>query len=77
MSSFLDVGCGKRDLLRYLRDSDIQNALKLHGVDETNNKDENSIKYYVKNIYDFSIDKQYDLTTSLAVIENVKNIWII
>jgi 2-polyprenyl-3-methyl-5-hydroxy-6-metoxy-1,4-benzoquinol methylase len=74
LCSVLDVGCGKGDLLRYLRDSDIQNALKLHGVDKTNNKDENSIKYYVKNIYDFSIDKKYDLTTSLAVIEHVEDV---
>jgi 2-polyprenyl-3-methyl-5-hydroxy-6-metoxy-1,4-benzoquinol methylase len=70
----LDVGCGKGDLLRHLRDSDCNNVLKLHGIDKTFNQDEKSIKYYVSEIQNFDSKKKYDLTTSLAVIEHVDDV---
>lgn len=74
LKNILDVGCGKGDLLKYLRDESKKNNLNLEGLDKTFNKSEKTIKFYCSEIQNFNSEKKYDIITSLAVIEHIDDV---
>ncbi len=67
-ASFLDVGCGQGDLLRYLRDAG--STVKLFGVDLVQNADER-ITYYRGDFVSFPFAERFDVISGLMVIEHV------
>jgi SAM-dependent methyltransferase len=65
------VGCGKGDLLRYLRDK--RSDLTLTGIDLTTNADTEGIRFLQGDI--MSMDPgEFDAAVSLAVIEHIPEV---
>ena len=67
-ASFLDVGCGQGDLLRYMRDAG--NTIKLFGIDLVENRDD-AITYYKGDFVSFSFTERFDIISGLMVIEHI------
>lgn len=68
--SLLDVGCGKGDLLRFLR-SNYGNA-ELHGIDFTGNASE-GITFMKGDFFTHDFSRKFDVVTSIMSIEHVDN----
>lgn len=66
--SLLDVGCGKGDLLRFLK-SNYGNA-ELHGIDFTGNASE-GITFMRGDFFTHDFSRKFDVVTSLMSIEHV------
>lgn len=67
-SSVLDVGCGRGDLLRYLRSR--RPDLQLTGVDFSGNSAQ-GIRFLQGDVLTLEIPERFDFVVSLAVIEHV------
>ena len=68
--TFLDVGCGQGDLLRYMRD--VGNKVKLFGIDLVENSDD-CITYYKGDFVPFSFSERFNIISGLMVIEHIGN----
>ena len=68
----LDVGCGKLDLLRYLRPR--HSGFDLSGIDFTTNEDVPNINFSTGDMFDLNEEKKFDAIVSLAVIEHVEDV---
>lgn len=68
--SFLDIGCGEGDLLRYLKEKGSRAAL--FGVDLVSNVDQ-GITYYQGDFVTFPFKTTFDVTSGLMVIEHIKD----
>jgi 2-polyprenyl-3-methyl-5-hydroxy-6-metoxy-1,4-benzoquinol methylase len=68
----LDVGCGKGDLLRYLRQG--HPDLELSGIDFTTNEVVPGIKFYCGDVFELDEAHTFDAIVSLAVIEHVEDV---
>ncbi|KKR79555.1 MAG: Methionine biosynthesis protein MetW-like protein [Candidatus Nomurabacteria bacterium GW2011_GWA2_40_9] len=66
-----DIGCGKGDLLKYLKEK--KSNLKLYGMDLSQNYD-SDINFIKGDFLKDNIDMQFDVVSSLAAIEHVDNI---
>jgi len=71
-ASVLDVGCGNGAFLRYLAGT--TNSTRLVGVDLVSNDDTDRITFIQGRLETLTLDEQYDLVTSLAVIEHVEDL---
>ena len=69
-SSVLDVGCGRGDLLKYLRIK--RPDLRLTGVDYSPNNSE-GIRYLQGDVLTLEIAEKFDVVIALAAIEHVPN----
>ncbi len=67
-SSFLDVGCGQGDLLRYMKQAG--SRVKLFGIDLVQNSDE-GVTYYQGDFVSFPFTQKFDVVSGLMVIEHV------
>jgi 2-polyprenyl-3-methyl-5-hydroxy-6-metoxy-1,4-benzoquinol methylase len=70
--SVIDVGCGKGDFLRYLRQR--SETFILSGVDLTDNPPDENIDFIQGDFLKMKFDKQYDVITSFAVIEHIVDV---
>ena len=70
--TLIDLGCGNGLFLDYIRSKD--EKLDLFGVDLSDNKDRNNIKFFKSDIEHFKIDKTFDFVTLLAFVEHVLNL---
>lgn len=68
----LDVGCGKGDLLRYLRQHNPH--LELSGIDFTTNQVVPGIEFYCGDMFELDEAHAFDAVVSLAVIEHVEDV---
>lgn len=68
----LDVGCGKGDLLRYLRQHN--SNLELSGIDFTSNQAVPGIEFYCGDVFELDEAHTFDAIVSLAVIEHVEDV---
>ncbi|PIQ69053.1 MAG: hypothetical protein COV91_01005 [Candidatus Taylorbacteria bacterium CG11_big_fil_rev_8_21_14_0_20_46_11] len=66
--SFLDVGCGQGDLLRFMIDTG--SASKLYGIDLISNSDE-GVVYYQGDFVEFPFTERFDIIAGLMVIEHI------
>ena|SRR3989338_2528441 len=66
--SFLDVGCGQGDLLRYMKKAG--SGARLFGIDLIENRDE-GIGYYKGDFISFSFPERFDIVSGLMVIEHI------
>ena len=66
--SVLDVGCGKGDFLRYLRDH--HPDAELTGIDFSPPPNEAGIEYLQGDAADVELDRTFDLVTTFATIED-------
>ncbi len=71
-AKILDVGCGKGDLLRYLRS--LHPNLELSGIDFTTNEVATGIKFLCGDVFDLDEANSFDVIISLAVIEHVEDV---
>lgn len=71
-SKVLDLGCGKGDLLHYLRQHNPD--LELSGIDFTTNEFVPGIKFYCGDVFDLDEAHTFDAIVSLAVIEHVGDV---
>jgi 2-polyprenyl-3-methyl-5-hydroxy-6-metoxy-1,4-benzoquinol methylase len=71
-ASVLDAGCGRGDMLRYFHK--VRPDLKLAGVDLSENKDSEGIRYYHGDIITMDIKERFDAVITLAVIEHVYDV---
>lgn len=68
----VDVGCGRGQLLRYLRDRD--GDLELTGIDLTPNPPEPGIEYLQADASGLSLGRTFDAVVSLATIEHIADV---
>ncbi len=66
--SFLDVGCGQGDLLRFMRNAG--SPALLSGIDLVLNTD-TGIRYYQGDVVTFPFAKKFDVVSGLMVIEHI------
>ena len=66
--SFLDIGCGQGDLLRYLKEKG--SRAKLFGIDLVQNKDD-GITYYQGDFTRLPFTQKFDVVSGLMVIEHI------
>jgi 2-polyprenyl-3-methyl-5-hydroxy-6-metoxy-1,4-benzoquinol methylase len=71
-AKILDVGCGKGDLLLYLRPR--HPNLELTGIDFTTNEAIPGINYYCGNVFELDEAHNFDAIVSLAVIEHIEDV---
>jgi len=71
-SAVLDVGCGKGDLLKYLRGKSPN--LALTGIDLSPNQPAPGIEFISADFMNFDMGRQFDAVTSLASIEHVQDV---
>lgn len=71
-ASVLDLGCGRADLLRYLRRREPR--VSLCGVDLTPNDPVEGIRLVQDDLFATRFEQRFDVVTSLAVIEHVPNV---
>ncbi len=69
VESVIEIGCGKGDFLKYLRNNNP--ILTLTGIDITKNDDMNGIKFIQSDAFNIKLDKKYDVVVTLAVIEHM------
>lgn len=70
--SVLDLGCGRGDFLRYLKQH--RPELSLTGIDLSPNTAAEGIRYVQGDILTQAFDLQYDVVVSLAVIEHISEV---
>jgi 2-polyprenyl-3-methyl-5-hydroxy-6-metoxy-1,4-benzoquinol methylase len=68
-ATVLDVGCGKGNLLRYLRDRD--SKLSLTGIDIAPSHSKDGIEFLRGDFLTWKFDSKFDAIVSLQVIEHV------
>jgi 2-polyprenyl-3-methyl-5-hydroxy-6-metoxy-1,4-benzoquinol methylase len=68
----LDVGCGRGDFLRYLKQR--QPGLSLTGIDLSPNESVEGITFVQGEILTQAFEQQYDAVVSLAVIEHIADV---
>lgn len=66
--SFLDIGCGQGDLVRFMQDA--KSAAKLFGIDLVQNV-AHDIIYYQGDFVSFPFPEQFDVVSGLKVIEHI------
>ena len=71
-ASVLDVGCGKGDFLRFIRD--IRPDLRLSGIDLSGTAHGDGIRFIRGDILSTEINEQFDAVVSLAVIEHIPDV---
>jgi len=70
--SVIDVGCGRGDFLRYMKDR--RPGLALYGVDLSDNENEPGITFIRGDILTTPLKGTYDVVVSLGTIEHVPDI---
>jgi 2-polyprenyl-3-methyl-5-hydroxy-6-metoxy-1,4-benzoquinol methylase len=70
--SVIDVGSGKGDLLRHIRETGV--ARRLVGVDLSELRSHHGIEYIRGDILTTRFDERFDAVVSLAVIEHVREV---
>lgn len=68
----LDVGCGKGDFLKFLRQQ--RPDLELFGLDLSPNEDVEGITFFQQEIEKFQPEERFDAVVSMAVVEHIDNI---
>ena len=72
-ASVIDIGCGRGDFLKYLRDKDAQ--LTLTGIDLSFNPETERISFIQANILDGTpTTEEYDVVVSMQVIEHLDDV---
>jgi len=71
-ATVLDIGCGKGQFLKYLYQKD--SNLSLHGIDLSTNDPTEGIEFMKGDVLSLKLEKQFDVVTSLAVIEHVADV---
>lgn len=71
-AKILDVGCGKGDLLRYLRPR--HPAMELTGIDFTTNDPVPGIAFSCGDVFDLEEINSFDAIVSLSVIEHLEDV---
>lgn len=71
-AKILDVGCGKGDLLRYLRP--LHPDLELSGIDFTTNEVVSGINFSCGDVFELDEANSFDAIVSLAVIEHIEDV---
>ena len=72
VAKILDVGCGKGDLLRYLRPR--HPDMELSGIDFTTNEVVPGISFSRGDVFELDETMRFDAIVSLAVIEHVEDV---
>jgi SAM-dependent methyltransferase len=70
--SVLDVGCGRGDLLRWLRER--QPTWHLTGIDLSPNPPSPGVSLLQGDIFSMPLERQFDAVVNLAVIEHVEDV---
>lgn len=71
-AAVLDVGCGRGDLLKYLRNKDPK--LALTGIDLSRNESAPGIEFIAADFMNFDFGRRFDAVSSLASIEHVQDV---
>ncbi len=72
--TIIDVGCGRGDLLRYLKKKNLNRVCSLLGLDLLENTSEEGITFIKGDIQETDIQEHYDYVINTATIEHIEDI---
>ncbi|MEI6152936.1 MAG: class I SAM-dependent methyltransferase, partial [Deltaproteobacteria bacterium] len=70
----LHIGCGRGDLLRYLKKKNLNRVCSLLGLDLLENTSEEGITFIKGDIQETDIQEHYDYVINTATIEHIEDI---